>query len=443
MQIKKMLCLFLCLTMLTGMLAGCGNRESTNTEGSTPKNSENTEEITSIVDGYAPPEGTLSESLDVAQWQDENRSEIMDFAYYLSGELSVGDGGECHSRRFDWDEDKKPILLDYIELLCTKYDFEQVGNTYDSAGFFDVVLRYTGDNSGPDQSMEGIFSGNMGDVHIWYTTNYGDIEGYFSCDDSLIVGDDGYRYGQSELICTLPGESAGAGLEYCDGVYRTTDGRLSTTLDHAVLLTDGQVTDYNAHYEISSGGDRFTVRVEDDYGNNIQVFYLPSLVGWGDGFTPIADFVREQDYVVNRKGIMESYPTYNWETMFTTIHNYQYVVPAKALAGEMDGLTFRVMYRDKNVIVFYTCATFRSAPTTVEALIAVNMDVEFDAEKEQVSSDSSGENTCLTCSGSGNCKECGGDGRVNEWTGREYMNLTCTRCGGSGNCSWCYGSGKN
>ncbi len=416
MNIKKRLSLLLCLTVLICTLSGCFASE---------------------------PEGMLCSPIDLSSWQKENKSEIMDFAYYMADELGVG-GDSGYSRRFDWSEDKKYILEDYIELLCTEYDFEQVGQTYDNSGFFDVVLRYTGENQSPDQNLTGTFSNNAGDVVIWYSTKYGDIEGYILCDDGLAVGDDGYRHGKSEQVCTLSGDSAGAGLGYYDGAFCTSDGRLATPVNRAVMLIDGKPTYYSAHYEISSSGDRFTVRVEDDYGNDIQVFYIPSLIGWRDGFTPASNFAIEADYVVNRGGVMESFPTYTWKTMFTTLHNYQYVVPSKGLAGEMSGLTFRVMFQTEKVIVFYTCATFRSSPSVTEALIAVNIDVEFDGAATQSPSgagDLFGKN-CSTCSGSGNCGQCGGSGKVNEWVGDQYMYLNCTRCGATGNCPSCYGSGK-
>ncbi len=390
----------------------------------------------------------LSDGVDVSAWQAENTSDLMDLAYYLGDELEVGGlgpSGNAMVRGFKWEEEFYPVLEEYAALLCTQYDFEQVGETYNSAGFFDIVLRYTGDKPGLEQSQGGLFSENPGDVVIWGTTKYGKIEGALYFDPALTTGDDGWRHGQAERVCTQPGASAGAGLEYFDGVYYTTDGRLSTTLDHAAMILDGKIAEYDAHYEISSSGDRLTVRVEDKYGNDIQVFYVPSLTGWPDGFAPAADYVREDSFALNCKGVRDTYPAYNWKTMFTTVHDGMYVYPIQGLSGEMTGLAFRVMYLDEEVAVFYTCATFRSEPAVIETLIAVNVDVEPDVPEDQSSSGSGSDpsaSRCSGCSGSGSCRECGGSGRVSEWMGDQYMNLTCTRCSGSGNCSQCGGSGK-
>ena len=50
---------------------------------------------------------------------------------------------------------------------------------------------------------------------------------------------------------------------------------------------------------------------------------------------------------------------------------------------------------------------------------------------------------CLTCKGSGNCKTCGGYGEVRKYAGAgESVRAKCDTCRGSGNCKACGGSGK-
>ncbi len=409
MQIKKLLCLFLCLVMLTSLIAGCGDQEFAEMQGSHPSG-----EVISSADNYAPPEGTLSDPIDIALWQEENKSDYMDFDSYFSD--------------FEWSSENYDALAGYIELLCTEYDFEQSGETYYEhiwdTTFFDMVLRYTGEKSISADSMEGVHSENPGDLTIFGTLDkYGRMECHFSCVDTLQAGDDGYRYDRAEKLDMQPGESLSIGMEYDGNVYRTTDGRLSTTLDHAVILTDGQTAEYDAYYEINTNKGRLSVCVENKYGDALLCVYVPTLVDWHEGIYPTSELLKR-------------------DHRLTVVHNAEEVSPSMPMSGEMTGLSFRVMYHDGHNMVVYVCATFKSEPTMIESLVAVSLDVEPVEKEEQDSfSGSSGSERCWRCNGSGKCSNCGGDGRVAEWMGDQYMDVRCTSCM-SGKCSSCNGSGK-
>ncbi len=450
MQIKKSLRMLLCLAMCIGVLAGCAKETPSNTDtGETPQISESTteqlRESTTQQQETEPQIVFLSDPIDIALWQEETRSDIMDLSYYLSDMLSVSElktSGDCCVRSYKWSEENFSVLEDYVALLCTEYDFAQAGDPYyedyGNVKFFDFTLRYIGDQFTLEGIQSGPFSEVSCDVTIEGKVERGSVDGRIWYDGTLTAGDDGYRHNQTERVCTQAGASAGAGLEYCGGTYYTTDGRLSTTLGHAAILTDGKTEQYTARYEINLDQSRFYVHVEDEYQVIRQQIYVPILEDWQDGFYPASYFVKEESFSIKSGGVEDRVPKYTWPTQFTAVHDSKYVYPIQALSGEMTGFGFRVMYRDDQTIVLYTCAVFRSEPTVVEALIAVSTDVEPVSDGETDASDSTGSRRCSTCGGDGKCNRCGGSGSVTEWEGTTF----CKSCIGSGKCPYCNGSGK-
>ncbi len=437
MKFKKTLCLLLCLTMSAGM-AGCGSPEASDVAG------HGSPEV-SVVTGEQKPQTTESTTLPQQEAEEYGVGgcEPVDADLLLEEYIADYMDFNTYFLDFEWKSENYDALADYIGLLCTEYDFEQSGETYyehiwDTA-FFDMVLRYTGEKSVEGGYAVGTHSENVGDLQIFGKIDkYGQLNCNFQCDPALQGGDDGYRYGQTERV-NQPGTSMELGLlSYYDSIFETTDGRLSTKRNYACILTDGQLTDYPARYEIDLDQKRLVVYVENEYGDAMQCFYVPTLDGWRTEVYPVSEFVIDRDYAVMSRGIDDSLPTKTWSKMFATVHNGQYVYPVTGLSGEMNGLEFRVMYQGEDVIVFYTRATFRSEPNIVEALIAVSTDVEPVSEKEQASSVGSGSEKCGSCSGSGNCRTCGGSGYKYVF-GEEKA---CGSCGSTGNCGYCGGTGK-
>ncbi len=402
MRVRKILCLILSFAIFIGIFSGCGQKY-----------------------------GHLSDEIDIGLWQKENLSDMMSFPHYFSGlgncrEMSSSDGNMAFE--LGCGAENYSVLEDYIKLLCSEYDFEQVGETYFEkiwdTTFFDMVLRYTGDKKVKGNSEKGLHSENLGDLMIYGTLDkYDRLKAIIGYDGAIKADDDGYRYNKDTQICTQAGESAGSGLEYKKGAYRTTDGRLSTAINKAVVLTDGVQTQYNARYEINKDSGAFIVYVENEYEDEIQRFQVPTLTGWHDGFYTVSEFSN---------GLR-----------FSTVHNQKNVQPELGLNGEITGLGFRVMYRDEKVMVFYTCATFRSDPVTTEALIAVKTDVKPASKKEQ-SFSVGGNKNCSTCRGNGRCNHCSGSGKESNLVAgtTEYLIQSCRYCIGSGRCQYCNGSGK-
>ncbi len=387
---------------------------------------------------------TLTEPVDVVALQTDKRFDLMDLSYYLVGVTEVGDlntSGTSFVRDFDGEESVYTLLEAYMTLLCEEYDFEQVGEAYNSGGFFDIVLRYTGDKQNPDGDNEGTFSKNRGDVMLYGRFQYGKVKGAVWYDDTLTAGDDGFRCGETKRVSTIPGQSAGAGLEKKGETYRTSDGRLSTSLGHAVMITDEQTIEYTARYEVNTDSNRLSVFAEDKNGTVMQCAYVSALEDWHDGFYTADGFVIEDGYALKEKGIADKLPNYTWGRMFATVHKGKYVYPVRALGGEMTGLVLRVMYRDEEAMVLYTCATFREEPSVVETLIAVSTDVEPVTEDKPGGDIGGGDDWCIPCGGSGRCSFCGGSGKESNWVAGtdEYLLQTCLHCLGSGKCSYCNG----
>ncbi len=400
---KKILCIILCLTMIFTVFSGCGQKS-----------------------------GPLSDEIDINLWQEENPSDIMSLPHYLSGLVEfrkMGSSDDTVAMKFKWDAENYSALEDYIKLLCDKYNFEKSGEIYYEkiwdTTFFDMVLRYTGEKNIQRDLEKGVFSENLGDLLIRGTLDkYDRLEAVISYSSALIADDDGYRYNNPVRVTTQAGESAGAGLEYKKGAYRTTDGRLSTPINKATFLTNGVLNEYNARYEINKDKGAFIVYVENEYDDEIQSFYVPTLTGWHDGFYTAYEFSN---------GLR-----------FSTIHNQKTVEPELAFTGEISGIGFRVMYKDEKVMVFYTCTEFRSEPTVTEALIAVRIDVDPVSKKEQSFSGGANNNKCNSCTGSGRCTHCRGSGNERNLVAgtTEYLIQDCSHCLGSGKCQYCNGSGK-
>ncbi len=432
---KKAVALFLAFILVLA-LAGCGNQEIPQANpGTDQQTNENISEQPGKTEEVFSDPITLSNPIDLSIWQAESKSDYMDFNVFFSD--------------FEWIEENYNALADYIELLCTEYDFEQSGETYFEQiweeAFFDMVLRYTGDKVVAGDGLKGVHSDNLGDLMIFGSLDkYGRLNCNFQCDPALQGGDDGYRYGQTEQTNTPVGESLAVGLEYDGITYSTTDGRLSTTLNNACILADSQRTDYSARFEIDLNRQKLVVYAEDKYGNAIQCFYVPTLNGWRTDVYSASEFIIGGEYGVQTRGVRDRLPGDKWSNMFSAVHNGSYVYPVSLLSGEMNGLGFRVMYQDEEVIVFYTCATFRSQPNTVEALIAVSTDVEPVSEDNQDSDNGDSSEKCGSCFGSGNCSHCGGSGKENNWIAgtNEYVTQNCRYCLGSRKCQTCFGSGK-
>ncbi len=378
--------------------------------------------------------------------------DVMDFLFFAKDSFEFEDENltdGCYAREFEGPAEGYATITEYVNVLCNQYNFTLVGTPYykdyGKTAFFDFVLQYTGDRPGVNNSCQGVHSKNYGAVMIYGTVERKEVEGYVYYEEALMTGDDGYRAGNSAPISVFPGDSLFTELyQLGDGSFQTGDGRLTTTLGKANILADGVSSSYNADYSILSDKNHNVVSVSSSEGI-YQSFYIPSSLKWAAGLCPSGKFIVDSNRTVSDKGIFDDIPQRTWDYLFAIEHNTDYIVPVRGFMGEMTGLSMRCMYVDDKVGIFYTCATFQSAPYKIESLIAIDMDVTPTESTPDNSSSGFSSDDCTACFGSGRCSICNGSGSVRKLLAgtREWVDQSCTSCrpSGSGNCSRCGGSG--
>ncbi len=445
-RIVSVLCVILLLTGCSA--AGDGSSQS--------QSSDNTSQ--SQQQGHSPLFGTKKLIADALQAPTgEPTGDLMSFVHYAMSELSfdtqsVYDGHYGYS----YDGHAYEIAKRYVDLLCTEYEFETVGEPYyeaydTGAYFFDFVLRYTGSSVVTTGAAEGNFSKNVGDIAIYGLYASHSAEGQIEIDCNLAESDDGFRYGADKADTTPIGESLYTGLyRMPDKRYQTEDGRLSVSLGKTLMIADGKEAEYDARYEIDIDNGKLRVITENQYEAVMQHFYIPTTEDWTVGLYAADKFAQDAGFAISCRGVAEKEPRYTWPSMFANFHNDSYVYPIFAMSGEMTALSLRLIYRDDETAVFYTCSSYQTAPYLIETLTAVSLDVE-PTKQENSSSGGGGidfsdapskdKNPCLRCDGTGyrSCGACGGDGIMD--ASKERCSIIGCR-GGEIKCSTCGGDGE-
>ena len=134
--------------------------------------------------------------------------------------------------------------------LIDSYDFPYT-TVYDRGRYFSWGLRYTGTGAAVTETDLQFIDGETCDVLIWGHAEYSRIETlYISIPPELEFADLGIRC--EDGADRTPGAAAAsltAGLCREGDLFVTTDGRLSTTLNHATVLRDGATCTAEASYE--------------------------------------------------------------------------------------------------------------------------------------------------------------------------------------------------
>ena len=229
------------------------------------------------------------------------------------------------------------------------------------------------------------------------------------------------------------------------------------------MIEDGAQAVYSARYEIDATQKRLRVISENHNGFVMQHFYITSAEDCAEGIYDAEKFIIDESYANLEGGVyqLNGVPSYTWETMFTHYHNENYVYPCGGLRGEMTGLNLRVIYKNEKTAVFYSCATYKSAPYTVESFTVVSLEVEAKENEDTqayVGSDidfptrSNKSEKCYRCNdGWRECKVCDGMGyREFRYDGQYYGNYQnrdtvkkCSNCqGGKVKCSTCGGDSE-
>ncbi len=259
------------------------------------------------------------------------------------------------------------------------------------------------------------------------------------------------------------GESLYTGLYYLgNGEYQTQDGRFTAKSGQAVIISDGETNIYKSRFAVAEHG--LEVTIENEYGFKIQHFFKSSDKGWNVGIFDSDKLTFDMSSY--KDGICtDVYGTpYIPLSPFLQYHEHyeRYVFACHDFTGEITGLTLRVIYNDGTTAVFYSCATYKTAPNTVETFIVVPLNTEQEQEDGEynngevyIPDSQSTTKECWRCNGSGwrECGVCDGTGYREDWGNNvpnydgkytnKYTLKKCTNCtDGKVKCSTCGGDGK-
>ncbi|MCM1189697.1 MAG: hypothetical protein NC541_10435 [bacterium] len=243
--------------------------------------------------------------------------------------------------------------------------------------FFSWNLNYTGSGN-VTASRGATFTDTVSTIEIYGIIKGNKMTAAVWIPQEMEQIDFGLRYGGQNEEIQIAGASAMTGLyKLSDGSFETADGRLSVSPGQAVVIRDGTSYSTDAAFNRDSELGRDELWVGNFYRNEMLFFCAPEdRLLTGDVYT-LKDLIQEADWINRNTSLFKSASTfsdYNWTLFLGMGHDGDFITPLLADYSEFEELTVRVMYWNKNVeAVYYIYAELKSAPYTVEALCAVNL----------------------------------------------------------------------
>lgn len=313
----------------------------------------------------------VAPEIDVATAVQPPKNAFQDFASWGMGAVVSADAEQSDSSVQYLDYQASQATVDaYIEMLLQngftlvdEYFFQ-----YQSDPFASWALNcdYVPDAGKVEMQYE---SSTI--CHLCISTYKGDYTFNYSSD--LTQYDLGLRKDGSVEKVIVNGPSAGAGLyRSADGVYTTTDGRLSASMNKATIIRDGKKDVCTAKSEIKNG--REWIWVEDYYRNEAICF------GVLQDYTMAGDLYQYQDlkrekYYNDDKDVYY----YKWgdQPIFEMTVDNKFTGPLVTSKNEFEEVTVRVMHYEEGVeAVYYIYAKTKGTPSEIEVLCAVGLNVE-------------------------------------------------------------------
>ena len=313
----------------------------------------------------------VAPEIDVATAVQPPKNAFQDFATWAMGAVVSADAEQSDSSVQYLDYQASQATVDaYIEMLLQngftlvdEYFFQ-----YQSDPFASWALNcdYVPDAGKVEMQYESSTT-----CHLCISTYKGDYTFNYSSD--LTQYDLGFRKDGSVEKVIVNGPSAGAGLyRSADGVYTTTDGRLSASMNKATIIRDGKKDVCTAKSEIKNG--REWIWVEDYYRNEAICF------GVLQDYTMAGDLYQYQDlkrekYYNDDKDVYY----YKWgdQPIFEMTVDNKFTGPLVTSKNEFEEVTVRVMHYEEGVeAVYYIYAKTKGTPSEIEVLCAVGLNVE-------------------------------------------------------------------
>ncbi len=385
MQIKKIPCLILWLSMLMGMFAGCAKDTNTDTTPTATEAPVATPEPTPVPTATPAPTPTdapaatpkptptpapvlvaTAISPDTTFEPENDGWTIPDLRFWSEGKVTAD---EPDSDRVVWsiDKDDLPMLQDYIDLLINEFGYEIVDSydaEYGKDRFWSVGLKNTRVETNHKVDVQYLDDVPC-DICLWGSDRGN--RGQMSFSSDLNYEDTGHRYKGFESR-TLYGKSAATELwRNPDGSYTTGDGRLTAQPGQAMVIRDG--VPYTAVVRYDGEGNRERLWVENFYRNESLYFIYPDryLIP-GD----VWDFYQMMSYK-NGKDDNSGENYKKNEPWLSIYHDGEWYYPAAGSDNIFKSFTMRVLYADEGGdAVYYFAFELSSEPREFEMLIVTN-----------------------------------------------------------------------
>lgn len=275
----------------------------------------------------------------------------------------------------------KAVLESYVNALCAGNYNLKLAKTfqmvYSASTQFSWGLDYTGTGA-VTEKMEVPNTESSCNICVVGTVDQNGLRAAVWIPQEMTVTDLGLRYGTQTQSAAPAGPSAGAGLyKLADGSFRTTDGRLSTTLGKATVLRDSTKYSTSASFSKDTLLNREELSLGNFYQTETLFFSAPAGQTVSGDLYGRKDLARSEAWLnqsVNPLKSAGDFSKYTWTLFFGAGHDRDFITPLTGNYNEFKELTVRVMYYAPNQeAVYYLYAEFTSAPYEVEALCAVDL----------------------------------------------------------------------
>lgn len=353
------------------------------------------------------------------------------FDYFSEGFTfkEVTQSGLSYVQKFEASEDDEDAVAAYINFLCSDgmnfrkaddyyKDYRGMSTVNSKTVFASWGLTYTGTAKVEQKCDTAFLDEAKYALTIYYTIEYGEIEGTIEWSVSLDSCDLGFRSGGKVANIAPGGKSALTGLMRTgDGIYKTTDGRFSAGLNEVIILKNGSSRKGTLEYQDNSDKAGHTLKIKDASSNKLFAVVFP------------CGGVQKTGQLYNYKDLLQEYQfplsgdPYGDRGEDLELHQY---VGKKWLTATYSNspckdMTLRVMYYSEaeQVAVYYIYAEF-TEETEAFCVVDLKKAKKADSQNSSGSSDFSvptlnnGTSVCAFCKNKGKtfCNRCNGTGRI-------------------------------
>ncbi len=303
---------------------------------------------------------------------------VQDCVDFMENQLTyekLSTSGNYSVRSFVGNAAQYDVYKKYVACLAAQPNLEQTED-YEQKytdTFFSSGFDYIGSKAVPFKEQSA-YTDVMSTIMIYGSIERNKLKFTVWIPSCMDITDLGYRLSGGDEIPQLAGPSALAGLDIIDQTsLRTTDGRLSVKVGEATVIHDGTQYVGKAVFERNTKLERDAVIVDEYYRNLGFIFGLVmKSEGTGDIYTE-----REMKLNVSYDPIqptLRGMLDYTHQRFFGAVRGDKTVFAVDKADTIYDKLTLRVMfYSEDQIAVYYIYAKFKTEPTELEALVAVDL----------------------------------------------------------------------